>query len=182
MTTTAQLEREAEQSRQQLADALDELRACMTPGQVIDQLSDYARDGAAATILQNLKTQSLNNPLPLLMRGASFAWLMLGNRTASADGGARRAAERFNETASEVRQATRDAVEGARHRFSETTDAGRHAAQDIANATRHAAQQAGDGLSNKSAELSGKISELAADTRAKAGAATRRVSDAAADA
>ena len=65
----------------------------MTPGQVIDQLSDYARDGAAATIVQNLKNQSLNNPLPLLMMGASFAWLMLGKEGPLAQTAAMAAAE-----------------------------------------------------------------------------------------
>jgi Protein of unknown function (DUF3618) len=37
------LEREAGRTRAQLSETLDELRARMNPGQVIDQLIDYAQ-------------------------------------------------------------------------------------------------------------------------------------------
>ena len=47
-----QLEREAEQTRRQLAGWLEELRSRVTPGQVIDQLADFAREGAAADFLR----------------------------------------------------------------------------------------------------------------------------------
>jgi Protein of unknown function (DUF3618) len=39
------LERDAGRTRAQLSEALEELRARITPGQVIDQLIDYARGG-----------------------------------------------------------------------------------------------------------------------------------------
>jgi hypothetical protein len=49
-----QLEQEAEQTRAQLAVTLAELRARMTPGQVIDSVVDYASEGPAAEFLNNL--------------------------------------------------------------------------------------------------------------------------------
>ena len=62
-----QLEREAEQTRNQLAGWLDELRSRVTPGQVIDQLADFAREGAAADFLRNLGREIRENPIPVLL-------------------------------------------------------------------------------------------------------------------
>jgi hypothetical protein len=82
-----QLRREAEQTRAQLADTLEELRTRITPGQVVDQLVDYAGDSGAGEFFRNLGRQAVNNPLPVTLMGAGLAWLMLagkspGNRTA----------------------------------------------------------------------------------------------------
>src|SRR4051794_39400124 len=80
MSHAEQLEREAEQTRTQIANTLDELRACVTPGHVLDQLADRVSDGATAAFTRNLKNQTVNNPLPVMLIGAGLAWLMLGPR------------------------------------------------------------------------------------------------------
>ena len=49
-----QLEREAEETRWQLAGTLEELRERVTPGRVVDELIDYARSGPPAEFLRNL--------------------------------------------------------------------------------------------------------------------------------
>jgi hypothetical protein len=38
-----QLEREAEEARAKLANSLDEIRARMTPGEIVDDVIEYAR-------------------------------------------------------------------------------------------------------------------------------------------
>jgi hypothetical protein len=53
-TQSEQLERKAHQVRARLTETLEELRAGMTPGQVVDQLVDYAREGPAAEFFRNL--------------------------------------------------------------------------------------------------------------------------------
>src|SRR2546423_15641711 len=75
-----QLRRETEQARAELAQTLGELRARITPGQVVDQLVDYAGDTGAAEFFRNLARQAVNNPLPVALMGAGLAWLMLGGR------------------------------------------------------------------------------------------------------
>src|SRR5260370_27977980 len=70
-----QLEREAEQTRQQLAGWLEELRSRVTPGQVIDQLADFAREGAAADFLRNLGREIRENPIPVLLIAVWIGWL-----------------------------------------------------------------------------------------------------------
>ena len=47
-TQSEQLEREAHQTRAHLSETLDELRARITPGQLVDQLADDAREGPEA--------------------------------------------------------------------------------------------------------------------------------------
>jgi len=72
-----QLEREAEDVRGQLAGSLAELRYRITPGQVIDELLDYAREGPAAEFLRNLAREIRENPVPLLLMGIGIGWLAI---------------------------------------------------------------------------------------------------------
>jgi hypothetical protein len=56
-TQSEQLERKAQQARARLTETLKELRAGLTPGQVVDQLAGYAREGPAAEFFRNLARQ-----------------------------------------------------------------------------------------------------------------------------
>jgi hypothetical protein len=78
MSDSEQLERETQSYRDQLTDTLDELRARMTPGEVVDQLVDYAQDTTGGLFFHHLKQQVGNNPLPVAVMAAGFAWLMFG--------------------------------------------------------------------------------------------------------
>jgi len=69
MTYSEQLERETESCREQLADTLDELRMRMTPGEVVDQLVDYAQDTTGGLFFENLKKEVTRNPLPVALMG-----------------------------------------------------------------------------------------------------------------
>ena len=72
----------------------------MSPGQVVDQLIDYAREGPAAEFGRNLAREVRENPLPLLLIGVGIAWLMVASSRSSraliasaADSVTRKAAE-----------------------------------------------------------------------------------------
>jgi hypothetical protein len=100
MLQSEQLEREADHTRAQLSRTLDELRAGITPGVVIDQVIDYAREGPAAEFLTNLRREIRENPLPLVLIGIGIAWLMVassrsarGMIASTADSAAKRAAD-----------------------------------------------------------------------------------------
>jgi uncharacterized protein DUF3618 len=77
--SSAQLEREAEQTRSQLAATLEELRGRITPGQLVDQTLDYARESNLAELARNLGRDARDNPLPLALIGTGIAWLMMTN-------------------------------------------------------------------------------------------------------
>jgi hypothetical protein len=98
MTHAEQLERETEQTRAEIADTLDELRARMTPGHILDQLTDRMNAGATAAFARNLRDQAVNNPLPVALLGTGLAWLMVAGRRSSG-GGDRGGQEAANEVA-----------------------------------------------------------------------------------
>ena len=83
VSQSEQFEREAEETRWQLAGTLEELRDRMTPGRVVDQLIDYTRDGPAAEFLRNLGREVRENPMPLVLIGIGIAWLMLASSRTS---------------------------------------------------------------------------------------------------
>jgi len=56
---------------------LAELRYRITPGQVIDELLDYAREGPAAEFLRNLAREIRENPVPLLLIVIGIGWLAI---------------------------------------------------------------------------------------------------------
>jgi hypothetical protein len=77
--SSAQLEREAEQTRSQLAATLEELRGRITLGQLVDQTLDYARESNIGELARNLGRDARDNPLPLALIGTGIAWLMMTN-------------------------------------------------------------------------------------------------------
>jgi ElaB/YqjD/DUF883 family membrane-anchored ribosome-binding protein len=90
--STAQLEREAEQARADLSATLDALRSRLTPGQLLDDFMDSARDGAPARFVQNLSRNVQENPLPLALVGLGLAWTMVSTAASRRHGGWERAA------------------------------------------------------------------------------------------
>ncbi|MCB4825051.1 DUF3618 domain-containing protein [Roseicella aerolata] len=83
--SSAEIEREVEETRAGLTDTLDELRERASPGQLFEQAIDYARGSGGTEFMRNLGQQVRDNPLPLLLIGAGIGWLMMaGNRPAGA--------------------------------------------------------------------------------------------------
>jgi len=77
MASTQQLERETEQTRANLAETLEELKS-MTPGRVLDEVLDYAKEGGG-DLLRGLGRQVSDNPMPAALIGAGLVWMMMGN-------------------------------------------------------------------------------------------------------
>jgi ElaB/YqjD/DUF883 family membrane-anchored ribosome-binding protein len=88
---TGQLEQEAEQARTDLSATLDALRARLTPGQLLDDFMDSARDGSAGRFVQNLGRNVQENPLPVALVGLGLAWTMISTVASRRDGGFERA-------------------------------------------------------------------------------------------
>ena len=87
MSSSAQLEHEAEQTRAELARTLDELRERMTPGQLVDQAVDYAKDTTGGEFFRNMRRQMAANPLPVVLIGAGISWLALAKGGSDRVGG-----------------------------------------------------------------------------------------------
>ena len=146
MTNSARLEREAEQTRSQLAQTLDELRERITPGQLIDEAVDYAKDSGGGVFVRNLGRQTTANPLPVALIGAGIAWLMLSNGRQPAN------------TAS-INRAAETAIDKARRSMA---DAGEQVGElgDKANAhAREVGNEASDRASDWVADTQGRITD-----------------------
>jgi MoxR-like ATPase len=153
-------EREAEETRWQLAGTLEELRDRMTPGRVVDQVVGYTRDGPAAEFLRNLGREVRENPMPLVLIGIGIAWLMLAtSRTSRA--AIASAADSVAKAANDIGTATSAAV----HRTSEW-------GQQTATRLSDRANIAASAVSDKAAELAGRASEVSDGVVEKARAAS----------
>ncbi|MEK9285614.1 MULTISPECIES: DUF3618 domain-containing protein [unclassified Bradyrhizobium] len=186
MSHAEQLEREAEQTRAQIASTLDELRACVTPGHVVDQLANRMSEGAAAAFARNLKDQAVRNPMPLALMGASLAWLMLSGR--STEGGIRRAGERLRDDASDTAESMRDAADqvgkAAADKSREWSDQASRVGSDTAESmsstvedAKRAVSQAGDRLR----DTAGSMTDSAQKTASETGEAVRDTAGSAKD-
>ncbi len=77
--SSAEIERDVVNTRARLSGTLDELRDRTQPGQLLEQVLDYAKQSGGADLARNLGQQMRDNPLPLLLIGAGIGWLMMGN-------------------------------------------------------------------------------------------------------
>jgi hypothetical protein len=188
MSHAEQLEREAEQARTQIASTLDELRACATPGHVLDQLADRVSDGAAAAFAQNLKHQAVNNPLPVMLVGAGLAWLMLGPRGNPAGGLMRSTAGRLRNAASEATDSMRSATDAASRTASDksaewsdnASRLGRDTGASLSLAAERARQAAADTRASMR-DAAGSMAEAAQETTARTADSIRDTADSMAD-
>ena len=88
--SAAELEREVEAQRAQVEDNLDQLQDRLSPGQMMDQLFDYARKGNGAAFTRNLGRSMRDNPMPVALIGVGMAWLMAGGGATGTGGPSRR--------------------------------------------------------------------------------------------
>jgi len=79
MSDAVELEREAEAARARLSDTAEQIRARMSPGQMMDEVLNQFRGGDGGQMLANLKTQARDNPMALALIGGGLAWLMMGS-------------------------------------------------------------------------------------------------------
>ena len=79
MSDAAELEREAEAARARLSDTADQIRAKMSPGQMMDEVLNQFRGGDGSQMFANLRDQARDNPMALALVGSGLAWLMMGS-------------------------------------------------------------------------------------------------------
>lgn len=174
MTTSAQLELEAEETRSQIAETLDELRDRMTPGQIVDQVIDYMRDSGGGMFMQNFRQQVVANPIPVTLVGAGIAWLAMASRRRG-NGSIGRATGGVDNTGSEtwpardhasaVAEEWSDSARDAGGRIKGTANAAASAVNDAASATYDAAARG----SRRGADLLGRTATNLRDNVASGG-------------
>lgn len=76
MHSAAELQREIEADRQRIEEKLHVIQERMSPGQLMDELLEYAKTSGGAEYVSNLGTALKANPIPVALMGVSLAWLM----------------------------------------------------------------------------------------------------------
>ncbi|HEY3777897.1 MAG TPA: hypothetical protein VGL35_07550 [Rhizomicrobium sp.] len=203
MSSTTQIEHEAESHRAHISQLVEELRERATPGEVLDQFLDW-QDGRE--IARTFGRQIRDNPLPLAFIGTGVAWLMASDtirsrrpvmaytertRAGFAEVG-HSAADTTTRAASGARDAARSATEwtratasGAADATQSALDSGRGAASDFADSAQSAVGRARQSVSDTAAGISdsassawGKTSGMAqntADTVRQAGSSLKGI-------
>lgn len=151
MPSTDQLEHEVEHVRSQLVDALDEFRANLSPGQVLDQLTEYAGEGDAGEFYRRLRHQMGQNPVPMVLVGTGVAWMMLSSVLGSST--RTETSRRQSAMGDELAERAGSAADTVKEAGSATVDiAGRmgeaasESARSAGNAIREGAERASDRL------------------------------------
>ncbi|SDB58740.1 DUF3618 domain-containing protein [Bauldia litoralis] len=72
---TELLQREIEAQRARVDETIDHLQARLSPGQLVDEVLAYTKDGGGAFV-GNLGKTAAANPVPVALLGVSLAWLM----------------------------------------------------------------------------------------------------------
>jgi ElaB/YqjD/DUF883 family membrane-anchored ribosome-binding protein len=173
MSSTEQLEREAEQARARISAHLNELRDRMTPGQVVDQLVDYANDSSGGMFLSNLRQRVVESPVPVVLVGAGLAWLAMSSRR-SANTGLARTTGAGNEMARSGRQLYEQA--------SDVSDRAFDTGDQWSGTAKLAATEWGDQAMAGASELGDRTRATFHDARDKAAAAAASAADTASEA
>ncbi len=71
------LEREVEAQRDRVEQRIGEIRDRLSPGQLVDEMLSYTKDGGSQ-FAGNLGKQIASNPVPTVLLGISLAWLFAG--------------------------------------------------------------------------------------------------------
>lgn len=166
--STSEIERDVERSRARVSDTLRELRERMSPGQVVDEVLDYARSSGGADFARNLRRSVTENPLPLLLAGTGIAWLM------TASNGRPQAGPSVDQLASTGRDAAQragewmqDSSEGTSGRIGDMTDR----VSDMAQSARDSTNAAVDRARGAAQSVSDKVSDYADSAKGLAGSA-----------
>ena len=72
---TQQLEAQADFERRQVETTAGEIRRRLSPGQLLDEVLAYTKDGGGE-FLSNLGRQATDNPLPVSLIGAGLGWFL----------------------------------------------------------------------------------------------------------
>ena len=70
-----QLEAQSDAERLDVENTIGQLRKRLSPGQLVDEILAYTKDGGGE-FLSNLGRQATNNPLPVSLIGAGLAWFL----------------------------------------------------------------------------------------------------------
>jgi len=193
MKPSVRLEQESEEARTRVAETLDELRFRATPGQIVDQLLDYTREGGGAEYMRNLRREIVDHPVPMTLIGAGIAWMIVQSMVPSREGAGYRYSlrsdaarageavrdfgERAGETARDVGERAGERVRNLGERVGAATDKVREAGSSAVDRLRDARLRAGDAIGQAKDSATSAIRTLRDRTSSAYDSATMTIKD-----
>lgn len=201
MTSSAQLEHEAERTRSDLANTIQELRSRLTVGHLADEVWVQIRDGYGRDIARGIAHQVAENPLPSALIGAGLAWMLYGagsgsstaprsgvprvtqydHRSARTDVGSGAYQSNPKSTVSTMANETTSAVNETASSAASTIGA---AAEEVGNAASSAYETVADGVSQAASavgegasRVASAVAEGSQSAMKNSGATARRLVD-----
>jgi len=74
--TSAELEQEVEAQRGRVEATIEQIQDKLSPGQMVDELLNYAKNSGGGDFFANLGKSVSSNPIPVALIGVSLVWLM----------------------------------------------------------------------------------------------------------
>jgi len=155
---SAQLEREVEAQRRRVEDRIGEIRERLSPGQLVDELLSYSKNGGQQ-FASNFASQISSNPIPAALLGVSLVWLMSGKSPTVNMGNHQRDTSYSSDYDSEYPYAT---VTGGLRRVS-------HEADDAGTWYSHFEDTSGKRYKAESNKMGHRVGEFVDDTGRKLG-------------
>jgi hypothetical protein len=163
--SAADIEADVERTRARVTQTIDALRDSMSPGQIMDQIVDYARDSGGADFTRNMGAALRDNPLPVLLIGAGIGWLMLSGQNGKAGVPARRPALAGPPASG---PGMMERVAGSSARLQEGAG---QLASSVGSAAGHAVGSVQDAVSSVASSASRAVSGMAGGVASAAGSA-----------
>lgn len=110
-----QLEREVDQARARLEQTASELSNRLSPGELIEQALDMAREHGGE-FSRNLGAQVKNNPMPMILSSLGLTWMMMSSgKTGAAHGTHETNSDKTSELGDRVHEAGTDVKHSVQH-------------------------------------------------------------------
>jgi gas vesicle protein len=168
MTTSAELQREAEVTRAGLSSTLDELRISMTRTAITSGATALAKE-SSATLARAAVRRASDNPLAALLIGAGILMLFSRGNGHSLTGGlVERAARAIKGPAHDAVDATtasvHDASEQTEQKLRDTTGEVKQAVRDTADQVEQTVRETTDQVQQKVADVQERARRLTSET------------------
>lgn len=160
MTSSAQLQHDADQARAGLSSALDELRSSVTTTAITNGAMTFAREGSSA-VARSAVDRAMAHPLAAMLIGAGVVMLMAGDKGSGAGATPEGIGSSLMNAASSALGATRQTTGGG------GADSAKGAAEKVTSAASHATDVASDTY-GKARDMLAKGQEQGAQTMADA--------------
>jgi len=170
MTTTHQLQLEADVHRQELSSSLDGLRTAATPSYITTEVLNLAKD-SSLSIAKALAEQARANPIPALLIGAGLVMMLTRSANASTSatdhgpGVLDKTGSALKSAAGAGVDVVRDTAESIRRTAHDTA----HSAGDLASDAGRRASSAASGVAETVESVGRTASSTGRDAVSKAG-------------